>query len=477
MAEAQRDELAALRIPREDEPKKTPRAGKPRGPAPRIVGPVVVLAVLALGAWFAWPFVAPKLEAWRAPVVETSIVARTSSGTANEITIAAGYVVARTRAALAAKVPGKLVELNVDSGSRVKAGDVVARIDSAIFAAARERAQAQLKQMEAEVLAAEVRVGINEKDVTRIERSREQALASRRETEVEIAEAKRLLEVEKGLLARGASTSDAVKRAESVVRRHEAGMERHTAVLLALDAETESARAEVRGAAARVTVAVHQVAQSVAGLKAAEQDLEDCAIRAPFDGLVLRKEAELGEIVVPALAGGGSSRGAVITMADTNTLELEVDVFERDIGGLKDGGPCMITLNAFSGVGFPAHVRQVMPTADRSKGTLQVKVAFDAPDARVLPEMGGKATFLREKTASMAPPVVLVPAAALTEREGSRGTFILERGRARFRPLGLGERRGERIVVERGLEGGEMVILNPELALSDGIQVKEKTDN
>lgn len=477
MAEPQRDELAALRIQRDDEPRKAPRAGKPRGPAPRIVGPIVGLAVLSLCAWFAWPFVAPKLEAWRAPVVETSIVARTSNGAANEITMAAGYVVARTRAALAAKVPGKLVELRVDSGSRVKAGDVVARIDSAIFAAARERASAMLKQMEAEVIAASVRVGIAEKDVTRVERSREQALASRRETEVEIAEAKRLLDVEKGLLERGASTTDAVKRADAVVRKHEASLDRHTAALLEFDAETDSARAEVRGAAARVTVAEHQVAQAAAGLKAAEQDFEDCAIRAPFDGLVLRKEAELGEIVVPALAGGGSSRGAVITMADTNTLELEVDVFERDIGGLKDGGPCMITLNAFAGVGFPAHVRQVMPTADRSKGTLQVKVAFDSPDARVLPEMGGKATFLREKTATMTPPVVLVPAAALTDRDGSRGAFVLERGRARFRPLTLGERRGERLVVERGLEGGELVILNPELALSDGIQVKEKTDN
>ncbi len=477
MSESQRDELAALRIPREDDQKQAPRAGKPRGPAPRIVGPVVVLAVLGVIAWFAWPFVAPKLEAWRAPVVDTSIVARTSSGASNEITIAAGYVVARTRAALAAKVPGKLVELNVDSGSRVKAGDVVARIDSAIFESARDRAAAMLKQMEAEITAAEVRVGIDEKDVTRIERSREQAIASRRETEVESAEARRLLDVEKGLLARGASTTDAVKRAEAVVRKTEASMERHAAVLLALDAETESARAEVRGASARVTVAEHQKAQAAANLNAAVKDLEDCAIRAPFDGLVLRKEAELGEIVVPALAGGGSSRGAVITMADTNTLELEVDVFERDIGGLKDGGPCMITLNAFAGVGFPAHVRQVMPTADRSKGTLQVKVAFDAPDARVLPEMGGKATFLREKSATMTPPVVLVPAAALTERDGARGAFVLERGRARFRPLSLGERRGERIVVERGLEGGEMVILNPELALSDGIQVKEKTDN
>jgi RND family efflux transporter MFP subunit len=477
MSDPARDELAALKIQRTDEPKARSVVPRARKPAPRIVGPVLVLAFLALVAWFVWPFVAPKLELWRAPTVETAIVARSSGGAANEITMAAGYVVARTRAALAAKVAGKLVELRVDSGSRVKAHEVVARIDAAVFEAARDRALARLNQTDAEILAAEVRVGIAEKDVLRIDRSREQASASRRETEIELSEGRRLLAVEKGLLQRGASTSDAVQRAEAVVRKNEASLERHAAVLLALDAETESAQAEVRGAAARVTVARHIRSEAAAGLKAAEQDLEDCAIRAPFDGLVLRKEAELGEIVVPALAGGGSSRGAVITMADTNTLELEVDVFERDIGGIHDGGPCMITLNAFSQEAFPAHVRQVMPTADRSKGTLQVKVAFDTPDPRVLPEMSGKVTFLREKSVTMAAPVVLCPGAALVERDGARGVFLLERGRARFRVLEVGERRGDRLVVLRGCDGGEMVILNPELALSDGLLVKTKTDN
>ena len=466
-------DFSSLRIEREPEaaPKKH---GKPRRQAPRIVGPLVTLAILGVAAWFVWPMVAPKLESWRAPTVETSIVVRTRAGGANEITIAAGYVVARTRAALAAKVPGKLVELNVDSGSLVNKGDVIARIDPSGFEAQRDRALARWEQMKAEVVAAEVRVGISKKAVTRVDRSIEQAQASEQESQIDIIEAERVLALENRLQERGASTEDAVKRASSALARLRATLTWQKAGIQALLAAQDSTVAEVRGAEARVQVAAQQVLEAEAGLRAAATDLADCAIRAPFSGIVLRKEAEVGEIVVPALAGGGSSRGAVVTMADTASLELEVDVFERDIGEIKDGAPCVITLNAWTGVSFAAHVRQKMPTADRTKGTVQVKVAFDVPDARVMPELGGKATFLRQREVVAAPAEVQVLANALTERDGQRGVFALERGRVRFVPLELGERRNDRVVVRRGLEGGELVIVNPELALSDGLLVQTK---
>jgi RND family efflux transporter MFP subunit len=234
----------------------------------------------------------------------------------------------------------------------------------------------------------------------------------------------------------------------------------------------------VKEAEAAEKEAAARLKESEAALAGAETDVEHTEIRAPFSGIVLRKEAELGEIVVPALAGGATSRGSVITMAEFASLELEVDVFERDIRLVSEGGPTEILINAFPDLRLKGTVRQVVPTADRTKGTVKVKVAFEDRDPRVLPEMAGKVVFLRERTGEAAPPQVLAPSAAVITRGDVRGVFVLEGARVTFRAIGGDEGRDGRVVVLSGLDGGERVVLDPPPSLGDGdlVRVAEKAD-
>jgi RND family efflux transporter MFP subunit len=248
-------------------------------------------------------------------------------------------------------------------------------------------------------------------------------------------------------------------------------------------AAVESAVAEEVRASRDAEAAKARTASAVAGLSAARSAhaeaaarREDAFIRADFAGRVLRKEAEVGEVIAPATVGGGSTRGALLTLADFDTLELEVDVIERDVARVAEGAPCRIVLDAYPRDPFPGRVRQVVPTADRQKATVQVKVSFDKPDPRVLPEMGGKAVFLREGTkVSGQGDRVFVPTSAVADRDGAKGVWVLQREgtetRTRFFPIEAGPKEGDRTTVLGGLSGGERVILDPPGGLKDGDRV------
>jgi len=230
---------------------------------------------------------------------------------------------------------------------------------------------------------------------------------------------------------------------------------------------------EAATATARVESAKSGLASAEASLREARSRREDAFIRANFRGRVLRKEAEVGEVIAPATTGGGSTRGALLTLADFDTLEMEVDVFERDVALVKEGSPARIVLDAYPKDPFPGKVRQVVPTADRQKATVQVKVSFERPDPRVLPEMGGKVVFLDEgTTVSLEAERVMVPAAAMAEKDGRRGVWILERDgtnhRVRFAPVETGPAEGDRVRATTGLAGGERVVLGPPADLKDG---------
>src|SRR5207249_7274307 len=171
-----------------------------------------------------------------------------------------------------------------------------------------------------------------------------------------------------------------------------------------------------------------------------EVNIENTRVRAPFDGTVLRKDAEVGEIVAPASAGGGLTRTAIVTMADLGTLEVEVDVNEAYIARVHNGQAARITLDAYSDTSFAGRVRQVVPTADRQKATVQVKVAILDRDPRILPEMGAKVVFTREQgaAAAAAPRRVLVPAAAVTKVAGEARVWVVSEGRVSSRSVDLG---------------------------------------
>jgi RND family efflux transporter MFP subunit len=208
----------------------------------------------------------------------------------------------------------------------------------------------------------------------------------------------------------------------------------------------------------------------------AQANYEHTSVHAPFAGTVLRKDAEVGEIVAPSSAGGGLTRTAIVTMADLSTLEVEVDVNEAYIAQVRNGQKCRITLDAYPDTTFAGVARQVVPTADRDKATVQVKVSILDHDPRILPEMGAKVEFLREADApaTAAPRRVLVPGSAVVHGAGGDKVWVVAEGKAASRTVDVGPPRGDQIEIRRGLEGGETIVIGAPARLKDGAAVRVK---
>jgi RND family efflux transporter MFP subunit len=329
-----------------------------------------------------------------------------------------GYVVARTKASVSSKVAGRLIFLGVEEGDRVVAGSVLARLESAEF-------DALVRQATAEVAAAE---------------------AVRIEAQAGVAHANRALE-----------------RARSLAEAS-----------LVAQQQLDDAKTAAEVAAARLSAAGERANAARQFRAAAEANRENTLIRAPFTGTVLRKDAEVGEVVAPSVAGGGLTRGAVVTMADLSTLEVEVDVNEAYIGGVQREQPADIILDAYPTQTFAGHVRQIVPTADRQKATVLVRVAIDDRDARVLPEMGARVVFraLADSAAAVAPARIFVPAGAARSEAGETVVYIVENERAVRRVIEAGPVSGGEREVRRGLSGGETLVLDAPATLVDGARVR-----
>jgi len=322
-------DLSKLRIDRDAPPTGVSRALKRNA---MLAGLTLAIIVVA-GLW---------LRRGSANLVQTVVATASggSEGGAGGTSVTAnGYVVARTRAAVSAKVAGRLATLSVSEGSYLREGEMIARLENAEYRAQVSQAEANLSTARAQQIEAE---------------------AERNQFE---REARRLRDI----------------RAENAE------------LVSAQDVEAAEARAAQSDARARAAAARVESAQ--AGLRFAQASLENTVVRAPFSGTVLRKEAEVGEVVAPSV-GGGLTRGAVVTMADLTTLEVEVDVNEAYIARITNGQAARIILDAYPDTSFQGRVRQVVPTADRQRATVQVKVSITDRDPRILPEMGARVDFL-----------------------------------------------------------------------------------
>jgi RND family efflux transporter MFP subunit len=226
--------------------------------------------------------------------------------------------------------------------------------------------------------------------------------------------------------------------------------------------------------AARVRSAEAAIASARARVRVTEEALENTNVRAPFDGTVLRKDAEVGEIVAPSSAGGGLTRTAIVTMADLATLEVEVDVNEAYIAQVRNGQGARVTLDAYSDTSFTGRVRQVVPTADRQKATVLVKVAILDRDPRILPEMAAKVVFTpeQETPAAVTPRRVSVPAAAVVGEGASAKVWVIENQKVSARTVEVGRATGDRVEIRSGLAGGEQLVVQPPPGLKDGLRVK-----
>jgi HlyD family secretion protein len=391
-------DLASLRIEHRDPPPS-------RGPMIAIL--LVVLVALGAGAWW---FTADRAIA--VDVVRPTVASTDARSPGSPLMTASGYVVARRKAVVSAKIQGRLSELKVEEASRVREGDIIARLESTDSQAQVGRARAQVQHDEAD-----------------------------------LGESQRQLRVAEALARDKVLSADALEAAASKVKLSEATL-----------------------------------AQAKADVAFAEAQLQNTVIRAPFSGIVVKKMAEVGESVAPIPPGVNlsTSSGAIVALADLDTLEVEADVSESNVAKLRDAQPAEVAVEAFPDRRYRGVLRQVIPTADRTKATVQVKVTILDKDEKLKPEMSAKVTFL-EAASEKAPaettaaaPAVTVPDSAVVTRNGGPHVFAIVDGKARARSIVTGPTVKGQVVVKEGLGGSETLVAQPPDDLKDGDKVKTK---
>lgn len=370
---------------------------------------ILLLAAAAAGILWKTGILFPPVE------VQVIKVSRTRPSEALTEVNASGYVVAQRKAAVSSKATGRLARLNIEEGQAVKEDEIIAALENEDLKAALDEAEAALKVAEARVRTAEA----EEEDAT---------VNYRRLTALE--------------------ASEAVSKQE-------------------LDAVT----ARYKKALAAKRSAVFGVTRARAAVELARVNLEYSHIRAPFDGVILTKNAEEGEVVAP-FGGSLNAKAAVATMADMDSLMVEVDVAESNLGKVHVGQACEIRLDALPGERFPGVVHAIVPTADRSKATVMTKVRFENLDKRVLPEMSAKVAFLsRPLKADEQVSVLTIPKAALKSRKNPATVVRIDSNRAHVQPVVLGRRWDSVFEVEQGLSPGDRVVINPTGRLETGVRV------
>jgi RND family efflux transporter MFP subunit len=368
----------------------------------------IALVVVAAGIWFA-------LQP-RAVAVQTTSVVTTYPSQQFVLLNSTGYVVAQRKAAISSKATGRLEWLGVAEGSRVKAGDIIARIDARDVVAQGESAQANVRAAKAAL---------------------EQALAEERDA---VAQLKR----NEDLLAKGFISASAV--------------------------DTAKARAEK--ATAAVGSARATIGASEATARNAQVSVDYTVIRAPFDGVILSKSANVGDLVTP-FSNATDSKGAVVTMADMSTLEVEADVAESSLSKVAPGQPAEIVLDALPDARFRGRISRIVPTVDRAKATVMTKVKFDVIDPRVLPEMSAKVSFLsQDVTAEQQKPIVAVATEAIATRDGRAVVFAIKDGIATAVPVTPGKKVGDLTAISGDVKSGDKVVLKPAENLATGAPVK-----
>jgi RND family efflux transporter MFP subunit len=387
------------------------------GPRP-VVWYAIGGAVLVLLAVLGFIFLAPK------PLEVTTVTAQAESsggaGGGSAVLNASGYVVARRMATVSSKVTGKIEEILVEEGMQVEKNQVIAKLDP-----------------------------VNLRTVlTMSERELDASRRALTEIEVRLAEAKRNLTRNEALVQQQLISQTALDASQAEVK--------------ALEARLEASRAQVK------------VAES--GLQMRRIDYDDLQVRAPFAGVVISKDAQPGEIVSPMSAGGGFTRTGIATIVDMESREIEVDVNESYINRVKPEQRVEATLDAYPGAPLAAHVINIVPTADRTKATVKVRIRFDQLDARILPDMGIKVRFLEDPPAASAStgPRIRVPASAVQQQGDDAFVWIVSDGRVERRAVSVGPEREGTVEVRAGVNSGDTLVSPLVQGLEDGGKVKTK---
>jgi len=354
----------------------------------------------------------------KAPSVQLATAHSTSGDTRVALLNASGYVTPRRRATVAAKITGRVVKMNAEEGMAVREGQVLAVLDES-------DAQRRLISAQAD---------------------RDATSAALADLQVNLANAERELRRTQGLEEAGVASPQALDLARTTADSYRA----------------------------RIMSTDEQVQAADARIKMAQQDLDNCTVRAPFAGIVVSKDAQVGEMVSPVSAGGGFTRTGIATIVDMNSNEVEVDVNESYIARVEPGQPVTSVLDAYPDWKIPSHVRTVIPTADRQKATVKVRISFDKLDPRILPDMGVKVTFLGEETgAAKAAARVLAPHDAVRQENGQPVVFLYREGKVERRAVRVGAAQGNDIEIIAGVADGDRLVVGSE-PLKDGQRVDVK---
>ena len=361
---------------------------------------------------------APRFE------VEAAVAAPPNSGGGSSAILqATGYVTARRQATVSAQITGALTSVLIEEGEHVKAGQILAQLDDSAQKASWAQAQAQL--MAARALLGQYQAQLEQ---SRRDNQRNQDLIDRK---------------------------------------------------LVSQQALETSQTQVATLAAQVESQRKQVELAQATLRGAQVQLDYTTVRAPFTGVIIAKAAQAGEIISPISAGGGFTRTGVGTIVDMESLEIEVDVNEAYINRVQPAQSAQAVLDAYPDWTIPAHVIAIIPTADRSKATVKVRIAIEQKDPRVLPDMGVRVSFLeqaaerdaRVAAATSAPPKgVLVPASAVVERDGKSMVFIIDGTHVHARPVSPGQSLGDLRLIE-GIVAATPVVRNPPPPMNDGAAI------
>lgn len=404
----EKSHLESLRIDRGAESDRKVR--------PKWVLPAAAIAVVLLGLGI-WLIARPG----RATVRVADATAVKTAGGQSTVLNATGYVTARRQATVSSKFTGRVVEVLIEEGMHVQAGQVLARLDAAT-------PSASLRLAEAEANAAQ---------------------SALQETRVRIEEAR--LEMQ---------------RASSLAKQQ-----------IQSAADLDRARATYNALQARLAAQQDQLSVARQAIAVRRRDVDDAVIRAPFSGIVVSKNAQPGEMISPISAGGGFTRTGICTIVDMDSLEIEVDVNESYINRVASNQPVVAVLDAYPDWQIPAHVITVIPTADRQKATVKVRIAFDVKDPRILPDMGVKVSFIDQAPAVAGQTAVEVPRSAVRRDGETDIVFVVSDERLERRAVRVASTEGDRVRIASGITAGEKVVVAGPAELADGDRVKVESDN
>jgi len=386
---------------------------------------IAVIIVAALGIWY-------LLRPTGVPVTTAVAQPATNGGAASiggaSLLDASGYIVARRRATVSAKVTGKVVDVRLEEGQRVEAGEIIARLDDSNWRAALAQSNAQVQQAEVSL----------------------------------------------------ESARTAFDDAKPIFERSE--KEKASAVISAQS--FDQAHAQFNVARSNLLIAQSALEAARTGVAVAQRNLDDTVIRAPFAGVVTEKTAQPGEMVSPVSAGGGFTRTGIGTIVDMDSLEVEVDVSENFINRVRPQQPVVIKLNAYPDWDIPGSVIAMIPTADRAKATVKVRIAIKQKDPRIIPEMGARVSFLseaesQEPGAGKAPaaPGVIIPAESVATSGDTSIVYVVHDSTVERRAVRLGAKTPAGQVIIAGLSAGNVVALGDLAQLRDGARIRIQKAN